>query len=269
MFLTRTMALALVAFLPPIISADVVTLVGENAYLAVDPTYDITSFSSLPATASYTSPAPCPASQSSSATATANLTTVSAQASINLESNGVAGCYTGQQQVATAIASLTLHLNQPVYLSESVTVNYTSSSPPESYPFPYADQSLQFFDSQGNALGACSFYVGYDGPATANGTKSCSTGLVLADTSDSTVILNNYFQPEVLEVGSVPNAIGYTATMQGTATLGSLNIYDLNQNLIETIDLNSLVTAPEPSGVALLALGLAAIGLGRAKKRGA
>jgi hypothetical protein len=140
-------------------------------------------------------------------------------------------------------------VNAPVYLSETVTINYSFPQIGNSLSFGY---TLGFYDSSGNLLGTgCS---AASSTPSLIGTVSCSTGLVLIG-GPSIINLNDSFG-----AGIVVFSPGDSASFKATATLGPLDVYDASGNLIEVNDLNSLpAAAPEPASLILLGTGLVCI----------
>ena len=148
-----------------------------------------------------------------------------------------------------SFSGVNLTVNGPVYLSESVTVDYSFPTISNETGFI---ENLGFYNSQGKLIGQ-----GCTVPTSAlavQGTLSCSTGLVFVNGS-SAISLNSSLGTNLAAFSP-----GDSASFQGTATLGLLDVYDANGKLIEAIDLDRLTApAPEPSSLLLCVFGLAGL----------
>ncbi len=167
------------------------------------------------------------------------------------------GSYSRYNQ-ATAISGATFLVTEPVYLSESVTLNFSQQT--SRFALAIESENLQYVDASGHAVGTgCSFVPAY--ATSAVGTQSCSTGLVFVS-SGSTISIS-----DALNLTLGVYTPGDMASAEGSANLSPLQVYDSSRKLIETLDLNTLTLTPEPSSVFLIAAGLFGIAALKLKLR--
>jgi hypothetical protein len=226
-----------------------VALVGDLVNLTLYPGPGSVNNTSSPASVSYSASGPAGASQYSTVTnAAANRTSVSVQTVMS--ESGPAGAGASEMQYTEALSNLFLEIGGPVYLSETLTLSHSSDVTGQ-FGGALGDAEVIFYTGNGDISSNECHLNTMDGDGSL---KSCSTPLLFVNGSDSFINIWNKFSEQV----SVDNP-GVSVSVQGTATLGPLQVYDQNFHLIETIDLNSLQVAPEPSCFLLIALGLASI----------
>ncbi len=238
---------------------DPISFAGSYGGSYLLPGAGLTFYQTLPGSSSYTiSQAIDAPGYSGTYSASENTSGTLTTASMNLSSS-----YSGQpgtlfygnfqSVVANSFSGVTLQVNGPVYLSETVTLTY-SGVVDSNVGSPFFDEDLQFVDSSGSDVGSgCSLGLNAALPPPLPGqqsTASCSTGMVLISNPE-TISVNN-------SLGATLSAFspGDSSSFQGTATLGALDVYDANGTKIEAIDLNSFAAAPEPGCGFLLATGL-------------
>lgn len=156
---------------------------------------------------------------------------------------------------ADSFSGANLSVQSSVYLAESVTLNYSYSSQGPGF-FAGAQEYLEFQDTHGNTLASCNF--GIVVPEPSPGSATCSTAKLLVG-AGTEIAINSSLSAQI-GVGLYPSSPD-DASFSGTATLGALDIYDLSGNLIESIDLNSLVSAPEPTETTLFGMGVLGLAL--------
>jgi hypothetical protein len=233
---------------------DAVSLVGGYAGALFDQSPFTAYSTSWPATSGYSYSSGAGAFlYSETGAASGDLTTQSLQLSASFPNDSVLLTLGLPLQIVygASYSGARLITNKPVYLSESVTLNYGFTLGANSQG-SVAGEFLQFSDSLGNPVGTgCSI----DQSSTSD---KCSTGLVF------------FAANSVISVGGSLNGaffVSDSASFQGTATLGPLMVYDTNGNLLESLDLNTLVLVPEPGSYCLLGAGFLAIAVLVHKKR--
>ncbi|HLH02493.1 MAG TPA: hypothetical protein VKX25_06975 [Bryobacteraceae bacterium] len=219
-----------------------------GSYLIPGPGYSVSYTSSGSSSYHYSEvyePGDPIATYTASEQTSGTLTTVGVQVSNAWTGFGVQALrYASTNSFAGAI----LKINQAVYLSETATVNWTASVVGRTSSST-GWESVDFADMQGTEIGStCHVFL-----APNQSAQTCSTGKVLIG-AGSEIAVNNSLVGSVLVQG-----VGESATFQGTAELGPLQVYDLNGNLIESFDLGAMDPAPEPDlaivcGVALAGL---------------
>jgi hypothetical protein len=183
----------------------------------------------------------------------------------------ISNAYSGQASIygysyfefvsATSFSGANLYIQGPVYLSESVTVDYKFGFTGTNGFSNELSVVLGFYDTSGIIGSGCAINGGSLPPIALPGqpgTESCSTGLVYI-ASPEVISLSSNLAASIYVLSQ-----GDSASFQGTATLGPLQVYDASGNLIDSIDLNALsqsAATPEPGFAFLIAGGLLSLAI--------
>lgn len=144
--------------------------------------------------------------------------------------------YTGYV-TANSFSGFNLSVQQPVYLDESVQVTFVNTAVGRGLPTAETEY-MGFFDQHGTLIGKECKLLDL---VAAQSPQTCSTGETLIAAA-SEISVNSS-----LGAGAFVFQDGDSASFQGIATLQALQVFDLNGQLIETLDLSAPVTTPEPN----------------------
>lgn len=149
-----------------------------------------------------------------------------------------------------SVSGVYLTVSHSVYLSESVQIAFTSATS--------GLESVTAHEDFGFSEPGAGCSLALDGVSSP---QSCSTGEVFVGAGSQISVGSNLWASAFTENS------GDAGSFNGIATLGPLDVYDLNGNLIETVELGPTVSAPEPAVGIFSAVLITAAALGRRVKR--